>query len=206
MAYLQNQGADRTVYLTKVDVPATTVTYADITVKYKKNGQSVFTTKTVTPSEWVNLGNGIYTLRFTASEMDTTGDFLFTVEGPLFDNFIYDEFTIEPAPAGSGPAVLPGICVVSGAVRNVQNLNPQLLKIVFRPVEFPARYNMTMIAADAIVTFPDAYGNFSVQLIRGSVVIVEIERAGIRSQITVPDAASANLLDLLPPFAVDYGA
>ena len=55
-----------------------------------------------------------------------------------------------------------------------------------------------------IKTVTDAYGKFSVSLVRNAIVIVTIERAAVRNQVTIPDAPTADLLNLLPPFNNDY--
>ena len=57
----------------------------------------------------------------------------------------------------------------------------------------------SLIDGSLLRTTPDAFGNFSVVLLRGKKVIVEIERSGIKQTITVPEQATANLVDLLPP-------
>jgi hypothetical protein len=204
MAYIQAQITNRTVYLTLADVPATSLLYTDVTVNIKKSGQTAFTPKVLASTDWVNLGNGLYTLVFSALDMDTLGDFTFVLSSSLFDNFIYDEFTIEPAPIPGVAPTLPTQCIVTGTVVNQMALPPRLLKVTARPAQFPAKDAGVLLAGDIVWTFLDAYGNFSLPLIKNSVVIIEIERTGIRAQITIPDAPTANITDLLPPISTDY--
>jgi hypothetical protein len=206
MGYIQASIVDRTVYLSLVNVPATGVPYTAITVAIKKQGQSSFTTKTLVSADWVELGNGLYSIVFSAIDTDTVGDFTFTIAGAAFDNQVFNEFTIEPAPAPGSPVPLPQQCIVSGNVANISALPPsrEPLKIVAYLPSFPAKYNGTILIGDSPYTFADAYGNFSLALVRNSTVIIEIKRAGIRAQITIPDAPTANITDLLPPFATDY--
>lgn len=204
MAYIQGTQSNRAIYLTLADVPATTVAYTDVTIQYVKSGQTSYVPKTLTSAQWIVLGNGVYKIVFTATEMDTLGDFLYTITGAKFDNIVYDEFTIEPAPAGS-QTVLPNQCIVSGTVFNQSALPPQSVKIVARPAQFPAKDGNNILTADAVWTYADAYGNFSLPLIQNSVALIYIERAGIRgAQITVPASPSANMIDLLPPIVIDY--
>lgn len=200
MAYTQSQVASRTVYLTLVGDPAISIEYTDLVVKIKKANQNTLTTKTLVPTDWVNLGEGLYTIKFSASETNIPGEFVFTLTGTGFDNFVLDQFTIQPGNA----VITPAQCVVTGSVFNQSALPPQNLKIVARPVQFPAKVGQNILAADAVYTYPDSQGNFTLVLVRNSVVMIEIERCGIKAQVTVPDAESANLLDLLPEFAVDY--
>lgn len=206
MSYIQASVASRTVYVTLADVPATGVQYTDVVVQVKKQGQNAFTTKTLLLSEWVELAAGIYSISFSASDTDTVGDFTYTLTSTFFDNIAYDEFTIVPPPPASTPAVLPAQCVISGNIATIMATPPtqEPLKIVFWPPQFPAKFAQTILTAQAVYTFADAYGNFSVALVRKSTVIVEIKRCGIRCQIVIPDSPTANLLDLLPPFVIDY--
>lgn len=205
----------RTAYLTLADVPATGVAYTDVVVKIKKQGHTSFTTKVLSSSDWVNLGGGLYSLSFSVGDMDTPGDFTYTLTSSEFDNFVYDEFTI-PAVSSSGGGggsggggdslSLPEQCIVTGNIATLSSLPPfaEPLKIVAYPSRFPAKYSKTILTSDAVWTFADSLGNFSLGLVRKSVVIIEIKRTGIRAQITIPDNATANLMDLLPPFTVDY--
>jgi len=203
MAYIQGQASSRTVYLSLLDVPATTVQYTDVTVQYKKAGSQVLATKVLVASDWLNIGNGIYSINFSPTDMDTVGDFTFFLTSSLFDNFLYDEFTIEPATTPI-QAPLPSQCIVSGTIVNQSGLPPRPVKVVARPAAFPAQSGQNIMSADAVFTYVDAYGNFSLALVRNSVVIVEVERAGIRAQINVPDSPTANLIDLLPPLPNVY--
>lgn len=205
----------RTAYLTLVDVPATGVSYTDVVAQIKKQGHTSFTTKVLSSSDWVNLGGGLYSISFSAGDMDTPGDFTYTLSGSEFDNFVYDEFTIPPISSGGGGGgsggggdslSLPEQCIVTGNIATLSSLPPfaEPLKIVAYPSQFPAKYSNTILTADAVWTFADSLGNFSLGLVRKSIVIIEIKRTGIRAQITIPDNATANLMDLLPPFTVDY--
>lgn len=206
MAYLQGLAADRTIYLTLADVPAIGVPYSAVSGKIKKQGANIYSTWPVTALNWFELGGGQYSVAFSPNDTDTLGDLTYTLSSTLFDNFIYDEFTIEPAPPSYSPGPLPQQCIVSGNLANLSAVPPQRepLKIVAYPTQFPAKFGSTLLAADAVWTFADALGNFSLALVQNSVVIIEIKRTGIRAQITVPQSSTANLVDLLPPFVVDY--
>ena len=204
MALIQNNAAERNIYLTQLDVPVTGVLPAAVVCQYRKEGQTTLTTKTLDSSNWIELVNGFYILKFTAAEMDTLGFFFYTLTGTGFDNFLYDEFTLEPAPGGGGGGgvVGPATCVVTGSFRTVGNRIPANARVTFRPVAFPISAGGSVVSGDTVVTYLDAYGNFSVSLLQGVTVIVEVENAGIRHQITIPFLPAAALLDLLPTFPV----
>lgn len=207
MSYLQGTTVDRTVYLTLADVPATGIPYTAVTAQIKKQGAGAYTAWPVTNANWIELGDGQYSIVFAPADTNTVGDFTYSLSSIYFDNFVYDEFTIEPQPPSYQPGPLPQQCIISGNIANLSAVPPsrEPLKIVARLAQFPAKYASTLLAADAVWTFADALGNFSLALVQNSVVIIEINRLGIRSaQITVPQTTSANLIDLLPPFVVDY--
>lgn len=201
----QGSSESRTIYLALADVPALGVIYTNVVVNFKKQGQSTFTTKVLVSADWVELGGGLYSITFSPTDNDTLGDFTYTLAGPDFDNFLYDSYSVMAATPGASPTPPPTQCIVSGNIANQSALAPQHIKIVARPAAFPAKYGSTILAADAVWTYADALGNFSLALVRKSVVMLSIERTGIRSvQITVPDSPTASLVDLLPPFENDY--
>src|SRR5574343_1346266 len=102
MAYIQNSIAYRTVYLTLADIPATAIAYNAFVLEYKKSGQAGWSVKTMTALDWTNLGDVMYSVRFSAADMNTLGDFTFKLTGVGFDNFVYDEFKVEQEGSGGG--------------------------------------------------------------------------------------------------------
>jgi len=200
---LQGQLTERTYLLKLSNVPVTGIVFGAVTVKLKKFGDVAFATKTMTAPDWVELGNGYYTLKLSPTDMDTVGTIAILVSGLAFDAPAMDQFSVDPVTIPV-LAAGPDLCVLSGTVKNLSGLSPIQTKVVVRPVEFPAKYGLNVLAADATWTYLDAYGTFSLALVQGSTVIVEIERAAIRHQINIPYTPTANLLDLLPPFVVDY--
>ena len=195
--------ADRTVYLSLGGVAAAGILPAQVACKYKKTGDSQLRTKILDSTNWINLGQGYYTVRFSAQDTDVSGYFFYTLSGTGFDNFTSGEFVIEPESIFQSIQA-PEICIVSGSVRTVGNSVPKDVRAVFRPVQFPAASSGNIISATAIVANLTAYGTFSAALIQGSTVIVEIDGTGIRGQIIVPYEATADLMSLLPPLSVTF--
>lgn len=198
--FVQDQPAERTLFLALNDIPAPDVLPTEVTVKYRKTGQNMFSIKEMQPANWINLGAGYYIIKFSAEEMSRAGNFVYTATGSKFNNLAYDEFQILPPEDVENE----NICVLTGTLKNYSNTTPQLLKVVARPVEFPAGYDSTILSADQMYTVVDTFGRFSLPLVRNSIVIIEIARAGIRHQVTIPDQATVDLKDILPPFAVDF--
>lgn len=96
------------------------------------------------------------------------------------------------------------MCLVTGSIKTVADRVPSDTKIVFRPVSFPILIEGVIVTADAVKTVPDVNGDFAVNLVQGSTVIVEIERTGIRHQIVIPEEETAVLTDLLPPPLISF--
>jgi hypothetical protein len=193
----QGKQKDLTVRLLLGVVPVTDVLFSAVTLLLRKNGEPAFVARVVLTTEWVNLANGYYAMRFTADDYDTIGDFRYVISGAGFDT-VAGAFDVEPTPI-SFLAEAPS-CIVSGNIVDIGGVGMRLQPITFRPRYVPGIAGASLIASGLIQTSTDAYGNFSVALIRGSKVLVEIQAAAIRYEITIPDAPSADLLDLLPPF------
>lgn len=200
-AYFQDAATERTIFLSLSGTAATAIAASSVVCKIKKSGQIGFTPKVLTTENWVNLGSGYYTIKFAAEDMGRVGTFVYTLTGSGFDNFGYDEFTVLAAP----DKTIEDKCIVSGQFIGLAGANPGLqIRVSARPVEFPAKSGNRVVVADDVSTYLDHEGKFELPLLRGSTCIIEVPRAAIRHQIEIPDQASADLMDLLPPFAVDY--
>lgn len=199
-SYFQDVPAERTVYLELAGVPAPAITPASVVCKIKKTGHNAFTNKTLSLDNWVNLGGGYYTIKFSGDDTSRVGTFTYTLSGAGFDNFAYDEFSIL---AGVDTTVQDK-CVVKGKFIGLSGERASLIKVTARAIEFPARSGNRIVAGDVIWTNLNYDGSFELPLLRGATVLLEVPRAAIRHQIAIPDSPTAELTNLLPPFAVDY--
>lgn len=197
---IQSQPYESNIYLSLTGSAATGILPAAVVCKYRKQGQVTLTTKTLTSSDWVEVGFGYYILKWSAQDLNTAGSFFFTLSGIGFDNFTFEEISLIPPEIVPDPA----ICMLTGNLRDVSGRVPANTRITARMVAFPARYGQSVIQADVVFTVVDASGQFELPLVRNAVVVLEIDRAGIKNQITVPDQASVDLIDVLPPFVLDF--
>src|SRR5678810_243796 len=62
------------------NVPVTGLTDTDVSCQYRKAGAGSFTAKTIT-GVFAEIGSGVYTILFTAAELDTLGSFTVRVFG-----------------------------------------------------------------------------------------------------------------------------
>ena len=199
-SYFQDSPVERTVFLKKAGVPALNVPPSSVVCNIKQAGTSAFSQYPLNSSLWKSLGSGYYTIIFSSFATASVGNFTYTLTSSNFDNFAYDEFVIVP----KADVVINTMCVVSGSLINLGGNPANLIKVTARMVAFPAKFNGSILGGDQAYTFLDSNGKFSLPLLRGSTCIIEIPRAGIKSQINIPDQVTANLMDLLPPFAIDY--
>ena len=195
MSVFQNRPWETNVYLSLGGTPSTGLIFSDLIVNYKKFGETALSLRPLNPGDLVDLGDGLYTILWPQVYLNVLGTFLYTLNGTLFDNFLYDTFEIDPQPASL--TVPLGKCVLTGNVTDIGG-NPALLhQIVVRPAEFPVIIGSTIVDADAVFTVPDQVGNFTMTLLQGQTVIISIDRTGIRTQIDIPFAPVANLTDLI---------
>lgn len=180
-----------------MSIPASGIIYSDLTMAYWAQGMIAFDSFTLTSAMWTEIGDGLYILRIPGTLLQSFGQFALRLTGGLIRQ--YDALhVVYPVPAGFNAS--PNKCVVSGNIIDITGMAPQDgEEIVFRIAQIPKSVNGSLINYDRIKTRHDAYGNFSVSLIRELVVVIEMRKAGINYQFTVPDQATAALIDLLPP-------
>jgi hypothetical protein len=196
MTMYQGRAREYVVYLDDAGAPVTGILFSDVTVGIRKPAEVGFTEKTMTEDDWLEIGEGWYALNLSETDTNTLGPLLIKISGAGFDDGVWEE-DIDPIPFGS--IVSNDVCVVSGTIMDLGGDYKWQVPIIFRPVELPQSINTALLTGDPIRTVCDVFGNFYVMLLRGTKAIVEIDRTAIRHMITVPDQASANIVDLLPP-------
>jgi hypothetical protein len=77
------------------DNPKNGVLYSDVTVMYRKNGQTSFTVKSLLAGEWTEVGDGLYRLTFTSTELDAAGSFRYLLTGATFSRHENDVLVVD---------------------------------------------------------------------------------------------------------------
>jgi hypothetical protein len=86
-------------------VPVTGAAFGDVTpVAYSKNGAALGSL-VITALNWTELGQGLYTIDFTASELDTEGFFTYMVQSDGGPAFLQYENTVQVVLRGQAKAV-----------------------------------------------------------------------------------------------------
>ncbi len=177
-------------------IPVEGIPASEVTLNLRKNGAVEFTERTLLETEWFEVGFGFYALRFAPEDFNVLGELRYVLSGPAFDTQS-GAFDVDPAPIAYETE--PPQCIVSGNIVDIGGSPLQQTRVFFQPKNVPGKTGGSVIASGKIDLLTDVYGNFTVKLIRESSVLVIIPDAGIRHLIAVPDASSANILDLLPP-------
>src|ERR1035437_8729540 len=150
--------------------------FSDVVLHWWKHGLGNVPVRPILTEEWVELGNGYYVFTLPAVDVDQLGELYMNFTGTGFDP-VKKEYFVEPTSIAF-LATTAG-CIISG---NTLDLAGRLLagkQVVFRPVDAPNAMAGSLISFERIVTFTDALGNFSVNLLRGATAIVEIQDAGL---------------------------
>lgn len=182
------------------DVIVTGLTHVNMTVKTWNKGQTSLQTVSLLPTDVVEIGEGLYVIKIAKEQFPNVGLFYLEVSsafGTPFKTF-GQEYNVEPTPISFLQA--PSVCVVTG---NIMDITGQPThnreEVSFRVSKLPVSVGGALVNSERSVVYPDAYGNFNIQLLRYAEVIVEIKRAGINYKFTVPNTATAPLLSLIPP-------
>lgn len=179
------------VWLRSSGSPVTGVTINDVTVKFAKSGADQLTTKSVTSNDWVEVGEGLYRIKWSSQDTNTAGQFAFKVSGSGFDTVTQ---TFEIVDTGKPTTEL---CEIKGDVIDLGGEDPNT-EVYFRRAAGFQIQGGKVVSGKLVRASIDSAGKFSASLIRGSEVIAEIPGAAVKHKITVPDQAEADLKDLLP--------
>jgi hypothetical protein len=195
MSALQTRPFERTILAKLGTAPVEGILPADVDCKFRKQGQTAFQIKVLDSTSWKSLGDGYYVLQFSPVDMDTLGSFWFSIDGLAFDEQM-QEFTIESLPADI-IAVPPDVCLVSGVIIDAGGNALKDILVTAKGLAWPYKSNANILADSFVDVRTDYLGQFQMRLVRGAKVLLEVEKTGIRAQVTVPDAASVLLSDLI---------
>jgi hypothetical protein len=190
----QSVAADLTVVLTlaSTGAAATGIAAAALTVQFSKNG-GAFAVKAVAGGDWTELGSGVYTLAFTAAELDTVGPLVFTVNSATTAQFVGEVDVVAASVATTAAEVLT--CVLSGYVYDLQGM-PVAGSPVWARVLGVSYQGTVGVTADSASTMTNANGQFFLTLARLVEVQIDVPRMNYSRRLTVPNAATADLFEV----------
>lgn len=173
----------------------------DVQVEYRREGETSFTIKVLAPGDWIGLGNGVYQVSFTATELQTVGSFTFVVKGqpaltPAINLFVGQAQVVTSAT--STAASLP-VCTVTGNLLDASGSPVEGAGISARFIGSPVIVGGSAsvgLSTESVGTQSDANGFFVLTLIRGGRFEVVIPDINYRRIMTVPASASASLFSI----------
>jgi hypothetical protein len=173
--------------------PVLDLTHDDIICKYWNRYLDNYGDLVLNYNNFVNDGDGNYSIRYTPTELNATGAFLSTLIPSSENNWFFSNriFTCV--------STVEGTCIVSGNCIDMQGepynkVTEVILENIYSPTNF-ADLGGSVTRRSRI--FTDITGYFEVRLLRGLSVRVSIGSLGIVKTIEVPNEPTANIFDLL---------
>lgn len=185
------------VLLSKNGLPVEGLAFGDVTAQFLKQGGS-FASKTLTALNFAEKGEGVYTITFTTSELNTLGVFVVVVQGADIDQSTTTANIVAAAAATVVPPTAQ-VCNLFGHVVTPAGDPKQNVAVTAMIYGHPSieQYSLA-VADDAITTVTDANGYFQFNVLRLAEIEVFIPDVDYRRRLTVPNQASANLLTEVP--------
>lgn len=175
------------------NIPATGLTFSSVTCQFRKEGQANFISKTLDINNFKELGNGFYTITFTAADLDTLGSFLWVVNGTgLTQATGLADVQADPAATST---VLP-TCGITGQVCDLRGLPIANVAVSARLLAQPGILGDKGLEDDVVSTTTDAAGQFSLELVQLAQVEVFISKMNYRRVINVPASTTADLFTI----------
>ena len=139
MAALQGQAREANILVLDAgSAPIAGLVFGDFVVRFKKPGETVFGPKTLAAAtDLEEISDGWYIIRWSGTEMNTLGAFLFEVASsggtpvPVF----YGEFDVEPNTVAA--LAVAETCVITGNVVDIGGQVGLNTRITFNPVTGP---------------------------------------------------------------------
>lgn len=140
------------------------------------------------------VGSGVYTIEFTATELDTLGSFIFKVNGASIQQFVGVADVVAQGQATSSVSL--ETCIISGHVLDVAGKPIPNATVSARILGAPAISGVVGLGEDRAYAVTNSSGEFFIELVRLAYVDITISKMNYRRQLTVPNQASANLFTI----------
>jgi len=169
---------------------------ADIYVAVKKPTSDVFEDLIIDPLTIIEGEYNYYNIPIYKEHIEEIGTYIFHVYGYSFDIFVERECL--PQPLSSIPA--PATCVVTGNVRNITGAAESYknVQVIAYPLKLPQVAGNNVLTGGRVTTHTDWDGFFSMPLVIGQTVIIEIIAAAVRFQAEIPDQPTVRIEDIMP--------
>jgi hypothetical protein len=182
--------------------PRSGITYNQIDVSFKRYSDTSFNLKVLAPTDFREIGLGVYEILFSATELNVLGSFVYVVQGngslplPLIRQYIAQAMVQSSSSYTPGTISLP-TNILTG---NLIDLHGNALvgesvsaRVLSSPNIIGAAPNIGGIGTDIVSTQTDNAGFFALEVLQNSVVDIVIPVVNYRRTLTVP----ANSTDIL---------
>ncbi|MCF6205359.1 MAG: hypothetical protein L3J47_00500 [Sulfurovum sp.] len=188
--------SDLVVILTDASNAAVTgLVSTDIAVEYRKDG-GAFITKILALTDLIEVGSGVYEVKFTALELDTLGSFVYKVTGASISQYVEIIDILAAGQAATAASI--DICVLTGHVFDVSGKPAANTTIIARLLGSPSMSGGFGILNSVVSARTDSNGEFFLPLARLSRVDITIPKMQYRRQLVVPNEATAALFTEVP--------
>lgn len=156
---------------------------------------ATYATNAMTEVDSVNLP-GLYRYQFDHEEDLTASEYFFVRLLNTGANARIDDQTIAFGPLRT--AISPDLCALYGSVLDI-NGQPDInknVRVSILPNTVLTTGSKPGVSVDRIEMFTDSNGGFSIDLIRGLTIRLQIPSIGYDKKIAIPDASSVNFADL----------
>jgi hypothetical protein len=197
---LQNTASGVTAYLElTTGGPATGITFSDVYVDLKKEGESSFTAKVVDGLNFVEIDNGTFQLTLAASDVDVLGNMYIRITGPTIKTSLLNVYVAETVPVNPSSSLSASTTVLYGYIIDLEGIPVSGASVSARALGTPSLGSVgseEYVQSVTLITVKSGSdGFFTLTLITGSQVDVFIPAANYRRTLQVPTAA-ANLFDI----------
>ena len=154
-------------------------------------------TETVALVDWVNVGVGVYSFLFSASELDQVGQFtaVFTPTAGL--QVVRELDIIYKETLGTDPPSSPLVCRVYGYITDLSGEPLERIGVSARVLALPDILSGLGIQKDTVSSYTDSNGYFTVTIIQGATVDVAIPAINYRRTVLVPASEGVDLFSLV---------
>ena len=199
----QNSNTLLPITLSDSGTPVTGLVLDDVDVSILKPNSNIFVDKiTWEIGDLIEVSGGLYQVNLVGPEdLNTLGITLFKFSkngagpGSAFDDTIEE---VSIIPKSQDALAAPESCKLFGSLLDLGLQIPsEQVPVNVRIAEQPYQTGDFVITSNRVQTITDNGGSFEIFLPRLSEVVLDIDRAGIRKQFTVPDQETISLIDVL---------
>lgn len=198
---LQNTTGSLTIFLTlsTTGAPATGLTFADVSVDLKKEGEGSFTAKSLDALNFVEIGGGVYQINFTTADTDTLGTMYVRTTGATINTSLNSAFIAASAPVNPTTPLTIETTNLFGYITDPQG-NPVVgasvsARVLATPTIGIAGSEGYVQSTSLVTAKTDNSGFFTITLVTGSQVDIFIGAANYRRTLQVP-SSNTNLFDI----------